>query len=148
MTEGWPGTILSTLGMGLTWAVGWALVGVLTGVATGFVPDGHPMQTMVDPWVALATPGFIGGVVFSVVLRIAERGRKFAELSLSRAAGWGAATGLILGSFPFVLGTPTDAYSLWTLAAAIVGGATLLCSISACGSLTLVRRVAATSRGG
>lgn len=57
-------------------------------------------------------------------------------------------TGLILGVLPFVLGTPTDAFPLWTLAAATVGASTLLSAISACGSLTLVRRVAATSPGG
>lgn len=35
MTKGWPGSILSAVGMGLTWAVGWALVGVGIGIATG-----------------------------------------------------------------------------------------------------------------
>ncbi|MFB6241166.1 MAG: hypothetical protein ABEJ46_06395, partial [Gemmatimonadota bacterium] len=108
----------------------------------------HPLQTFVDPWVALATPGFIAGVLFSVVLRIAERGRRLAELSLSRAAGWGAATGLLLGSAPFLLGTPTDAFPLWVLAAAIVGATTLLSAASACGALTLARKVPAVSRGG
>ena len=148
MTKGWPGTILSTLGLGMTWAVGWALVGALIGIATGFLPDGHLMQSMVDPWVALATPGFVGGVVFAALLRLAEGRRRFTELSLTRAGALGATTGLILGSLPFLLGTPTDAFPLWGGAVVIVGSTILLCTVSGCGSLTLARRVAATSGGG
>lgn len=140
MTKGWPGSILSAVGMGLTWAVGWGFAGVGIGIATGFLPDGHALRTLVDPWLALATPGFVGGVLFTVVLRIAEGHRSFVELSLPRAAAWGAVTGLLLGVVPFTpLATPTDAFPLWLLSVGIIGTAILLSAVSATGSLSLAR---------
>lgn len=138
--------IFRTIGMGVSWAVGWAAAGVLTGIALGFLPDGHPLQSMIDPWMALATPGFIGGVVFSVLLRIGEGRQEFPQLSLSRAAAWGAATGLLLGSIPFFLGTPTDEFPLWKLVLGVISATTLLSTGSAWGSLTLARKVAVLAR--
>ena len=87
----WLRRILGAVAMGLTWAAGWALVGVLIEL---FI---DPMGSLVDIWVsALAIPGFLGGAVFSAVLRIAEGRRRFDELSLSRfgllgGGGWSAA---------------------------------------------------------
>lgn len=136
----WLRPILRAFEMGLVWAAGWAIVGVGIGVTTGFLPDGHSMRSFLDPWLALAMPGFIGGVVFSVVLRIAEGHRSFVELSLPRAAAWGAVTGLLLGVVPFTpLGTPTDAFPLWLLGVGIIGTTTLLSTVSATGSLSLAR---------
>lgn len=140
MRNEWPGSILRAVGMGLVWAVGWAFAGVLIGIATGFLPDGHSLRTLVDPWLALATPGFVGGVLFTVVLRVAEGHRSFVELSLLRAGTWGAVTGLLLGVVPFTpLGTPTDAFPLWLLGVGIIGTTTLLSTVSATGSLSLAR---------
>ena len=45
----------------------------------------------------LAIPGLIGGIVFSALLLIAERGRPFYEISLARFAIWGTITGIALG---------------------------------------------------
>ena len=136
----WMRPILRAFAMGLTWAVGWAFAGVGIGIATGFLPNGHPVQSFLDPWLALAMPGFIGGVVFSVVLRIVEGHRNFIELSLPRAGAWGAVTGLVLGVVPSTpLATPTDAFPLWILGAGIIGMAILLSTVSATGSLSLAR---------
>ena len=88
--------ILAAVGMGVTWAAGWALVGVLIEIITQFVPgwDG----ALVDIWpAALALVGFLGGAVFSTVLRIAEGRSRFDELSLLRFGAWGAVGGLLLG---------------------------------------------------
>ncbi len=63
--------------MGLTWAVVWAPVGPLIGMIVD--PDGSKDE----PWAAVgAYPGFLCGVVFSMVLWIAEGRRRFDELSL------------------------------------------------------------------
>ena len=84
----WLRRIRGAVAMGLTWAAGWTLVGML-GVVVFYtlfpnVPD------VFDVWIPVfAYSGFFGGVIFSAVLRIAEGGRRFDELSLPRIAVWG-----------------------------------------------------------
>ena len=45
----------------------------------------------------LGIPGFFGGVIFSMMLGMAEGRRRFDELSLVRFGVWGAVTGVLLG---------------------------------------------------
>lgn len=131
----WLKRIRGAFGIALMWAVVWAPVGVLIGA---FV---DPTGAMDEPWWAVgAYPGFVGGLVFATVLRIAARRRRFDELSLPRFAAWGAAAGLVVGTLPFAIGTPTAAIPLWQLASVVIGPITLLSSISAAGSLALARR--------
>src|SRR5262245_33226606 len=89
--------------MGLTWAVGWALFGLLIGVTSKLLP-GLPWHYFFDvfdaPLPALAVPGFVGGALYSVVLGIAGRNRRFNELSLPRVTAWGAIGGLLLSLVP------------------------------------------------
>lgn len=137
------------IGMGFTWAAGWALAGVLIGVSSRLLPW-LPWNAVFDvfdaPLPALAVPGFVGGVLFSVVLGIAGRRRRFEELSLGRVAAWGAVGGLLLALTPAALvavglatiGRP-DA-GLWELTAVIAGPLMLLCAASAAGSLALARK--------
>jgi len=126
--------VFSVVRMGLIWAVGWGLIGVLI----AFFVD--PNESIEDMWVwTLAFPGFVSGVVFSIVIRIAERRRRFAELSLPRLAAWGTATGLLLGALPFVLGSPSSRFPMWMVIALITGSMTLLSAISAVGSALLLR---------
>ena len=126
--------------MGLAWAVGWAVLGALIGIISGFL--GIPEESGLDPWIALATPGFVGGVIFSAVLRFAEGGRPFSELPLRRLAAWGAVAGLVLGVLPFVFGTLTSEHPLWFLVFAIIGSTTSLSAVSAVGSALLFRYAA------
>ena len=134
------GRIGGAVGMGLAWAVGWAVLGALIGVISGFL--GVPEESGLDPWTALATPGFVGGVIFSAVLWLAEGGRRFSELPLRRLAAWGAVAGLVLGVLPFVFGTLTSKHPLWFLVLAIFGSTTLLSAASAVGSALLFRYAA------
>src|SRR5918992_5973371 len=100
----WLRRIRGAVGMGLTWAVGFALVG--GGLMEALV---DPHGKILDMWPqTLAIPGFLGGVVFSAVLRIAEGRRRFDELSLSRFGAWGAVAGLLLGVLPFAVGSPNS----------------------------------------
>ena len=124
--------------MGLAWAVVWAPVAVLIGT---MIVD--PDDSMDEMWVAVgAYPGFLCGVVFSVVRGIAGGRRRFDEWSLSRVAAWGALSGLPVGVFPFLVGTPTAELPLWRLAGAVVGSVTLLSALSAVGSALVLRHAA------
>jgi hypothetical protein len=130
----WLRRILGAVGMSLTWAAGWGLVGVLIGM---FV---DPHGSIDDMWVVtLGVPGFLGGVVFSAVLGIAEGRRRFDELPLSRFGFWGAVAGLLLGVLPFAVGSPNSELPPWVLGVVIIGSMTLMSAVSAVGSALLFR---------
>ncbi len=141
----WLRRFRGAVGMGLTWAVGWALFGVLIGVTSVLLP-GLPWDLFFEvfdaPLPALAIPGFVGGALFSTVLGIAGRRRRFDELSLPRFGALGAVGGLLLSLVPaaFVaVGLPSANVDLWLFTAVIMGPVTLLSAISASGSLMLAR---------
>ena len=122
--------------MALAWAVLWAPFGVLAGMLL------DPTGTMDEPWPALgAYPGFLCGVVFSIVLAVCHR--RLAELSLSQAVAWGTASSLfvIAPLFTGLLGTPNTEHALWQWRYAILGAVILLSSISAVGSVLVAGMV-------
>ena len=134
----WLRRIRGAVGMGLTWAAGWALVGVLIGLSMEFLglPMGWFVEVFDAPLPALAIPGFFSGAVFSAVLGIAGRRRRFDELSLPGFAALGAGGGLLLGLFP-VAAVGTGMAS--AAAAVVIGTLTILSAVSASGSLMLAR---------
>jgi len=147
----WVRRVRGALGMGITWAVTWAGVGLLIGVTSLLLP-GLPWDAFFEvfdaPLPALAVPGFVGGAIFSVVLGIAGRRRRFEELSLPRFALWGAVGGVLLSLVPAAmvamgLATPAEGtLGLWDFTAVVSGPLALLCAGSASGSLALARRAA------
>ncbi len=137
----WLRRIRGAIGMGLTWAAGWALVVVLMGVTTILLP-GTGLEVIFEAaddelLMVMVLPAFAGGVVFSTVLGIAGRRRRFDELSLPQFAAWGAIGGLLLGLIP-AAAVAVGEGSLAT-AALIIGPVTLLSAVSASGSLMLAR---------
>jgi membrane protease YdiL (CAAX protease family) len=132
----WLRRIRAALLMGVTWAVVWLPAGLLLGLVLD--PDG----SMDEPWILVGTyPGFLAGVVFSIVLGIAARRRKLDDLSVAKVAGWGAVAGVIIGSLPFVLGDQgPDAERVWLLPVVVISSITLLSAVSAAGSLVLARK--------
>ena len=135
--------------MGLTWAAAWAVGGLLIGVTSRLLPmlPWDALFAIYDaPLPTLALPGFVAGLLFSVVLGVAARRRRFDDLSLPRFAAWGAVGGLLLSLVPAAavalglatLGTPEA--DLWRITAVISGPFTLLSALSAAGSLLLARR--------
>jgi hypothetical protein len=89
--KSWMTHVGGAFRMGLCW--------LLAGFALAF-----PMEAFIDPdgkiadiWPAvLGYPGFFGGVLFFTLVRIFEGGRRMADISLPRAATWGAFTGVLL----------------------------------------------------
>jgi hypothetical protein len=140
--------IRGAIGMGITWAVGWAVFGILIGVSSRLLP-GLPWDSFFEffdaPLPALAVPGFVGGALFSVVLGIAGRHRRFSELSIPRFAAWGALGGLLLSLVPgsmAILGLATfrEGLGIWQLTSMIGAPLILLSAGSAAGSLALARK--------
>lgn len=133
----WLRRIRAALVMGLTWAVVWMPVGLLLGMILD--PDG----SMDEPWIAVGTyPGFLAGVMFSVVLGMAAKRRRLDELSVAKVGGWGAVAGVLIGSLPFVLGD-RDGRIIerpWLLPVVVISSITLLSAVSAAGSLVLARK--------
>lgn len=74
------------------WTIGWGLG--FGGIMELVDSDGR----IQDIWPAtLGIPGFIGGIIFSALLLIAERGRPLYDISIARFAVWGVISGLLLG---------------------------------------------------
>ena len=134
----WLRRIRAAVTMGLLWAVPWAIVALVIGMVV------DPDESMDEMWWVIgAYPGFLGGVLFSIVLSIAERHRRLGELSIRRFAAWGAVAGLAIGVLPFVLGTPSAEIDVARLATVVIGSFTLMSAASAAGSLALARRAEA-----
>jgi hypothetical protein len=132
----WLKRIRGAIGMGLTWGAG----GFLLGTLMEFV---DPHGEIADIWPAVfAYPGFFGGVVFSVVLGIAARQRRFEELSIPRFAAWGALGGLLVSLMPAAMvavGLATPNISIWKITAMLAVPLTLGSAGAASGSLALAR---------
>ena len=133
--KNWQRQVRDSVVMGLAWAVVWAPVAVLIGTK---IVD--PDDSMDEMWAVVgAYPGFLCAVIFSAIRAVAERGRRLAEVALARAGAWGALAGLLVGVFPFTVGTPTTAVPLWLLGVTVIGTITLTSAVSAVGSVLLAR---------
>jgi hypothetical protein len=144
----WLRRTRGAVGMGLTWAAGWAVVGLLIGVASILLP-GLPWDSFFEvfdaPLPALAVPGFFAGALFSTVLGIAGRRRRFDELSLPRFAAWGALGGVLLTLLPFALvavglaSREGSNVGTWQIIATLTGPFVVLSALSASVTLMLAR---------
>ena len=109
--------------MGLIWGAAGAFGGFAIELILNILP-GPDDWLGVDMWPAvLAIPSFVGGVLFSVLVSITERRRRFEELSFPRFGLWGAITGAVIG---FLLGLPVALLAPM----AIVGGASAATSLA------------------
>jgi hypothetical protein len=132
----WMGGFRGAILMIVLWVIGWGLG--FGGIMELFDSDGK----IQDVWpTVLAIPGLIGGILFSALLLIAERGRSFDEVPLVRFALWGAATGVVLG----LLTIPAEVGDVSPGAAGMTGLAIALGTIAGIGSGIFCRLV--TKRG-
>lgn len=129
----WRRRIRGAIGMGLVWATAWFGAGLVLALA-------FPGAADVPFPIAWGALGFVGGVIFALVVGTVEGRRRFDQMSLSRFAGWGAAGGLLLsGVFvtaAALLGETTPLAHLGLLAPvfALAGAG------SAAGALALARK--------
>ena len=140
--KNWLRRARGAVGMGLTWAIVWAPIALIIGLIV------DPTDSMDEMWPMIgALPGFLGGVVFSAVLGFAANRRRLKDLSVRKVAAWGGAAGLLVGDLPFLLGSANPRLPAW-LPAVVVGSITLLCAVSAAGSLALAQRAEKRSSPG
>jgi len=93
------------IGIGLTWSVGWTLLGaMLTLVLRALRPeDVDPGENELIAAAVFGMAGFLCGAAFGVVLAMAERRRALDDLSVLRAAVWGAVGA---AAMPLLTGMP------------------------------------------
>ena len=126
----WWRRLRGAFGMGLIWAAGMAGVGGFIELLDNVLPGGLPGADAVDMWPqTLMIPGFLGGVIFSVVVMIAAGRRRFDELSIPGFTAMGVVGGLLLGAWGVSGGLPA-----FVLGVTALGG-----GIGAAASLTLAR---------
>jgi hypothetical protein len=127
----WWRRIRAAIGMGLTWGAAWFGAGILLARVPGFYSD--------LPFALLFAPlGFLTGIIFSGILVVIEGRRRLDRMSLSRFAGWGAVSGLLLSGI-FVVGAALRGATLW--AEFLVFGPPLAMASAVCaaGSLAMAR---------
>ena len=106
----WGRRIRAAIGMGLTWGAAWFGASIMLARVPGFNSD--------VPFALLFAPlGFASGIIFSGILVVIEGRRKFDRMLLSRFAGWGAVSGLLLSGI-FVGGAALGGETLGGEAAA------------------------------
>ena len=128
----WGRRIRGAIGMGLTWGAAGFGAGILLARVSSFDVD--------LPFALLFAPlGFFAGIIFSGILVVIEGRRTFDRMSLSRFAGWGAVSGLLLSGI-FVVGAALRGEALW--GEFLVFGPVLAMASAVCaaGSLALARR--------
>jgi len=128
----WGRRIRAAIAMGLTWAAAWFGAGTLLARVPGFDSD--------LPFALLFAPlGFLTGIMFSGILVGIEGRRGFDRMSLSRFAGWGAASGLLL-SGTFVVGAALRGAALWGEFLTFGPPLAVAGAVCAAGSLAVARR--------
>ena len=141
----WLRRIRGAVGMGLTWAAGWSVVGtVLWGAGSLLFLDGIFLDgTRVGPATEVAivpftfgVVGLVSGAIFSMVLGLAERRLRFAQMSLTRFAAWGAAGGALLSILVLI----AESGQIGLSELIFLGVWPLMGAGSAAGSLALARR--------
>ena len=128
----WGRRIRAAIGMGLTWGAAWFGAGTLLARVPGFYSD--------LPFALLFAPlGFVSGIIFSAILVMIEGRRGFDRMSLSRFAGWGAVSGLLLSGI-FVVGAALRGEALWGEFLVFGPALAIASTVCAAGSLAVARR--------
>lgn len=95
---GWIRRLRGMLGTGVTWGVGWAIVMFGIGTIIGIV-DPDSIDAGEEPWrIAglVGGVGFLSGVAFAGLFSWIENRKSLRDLSVARAAVWGAIGGAAL----------------------------------------------------
>ena len=117
------------IGMGLTWAAAWFAAGILVARVPGFYSD-LPFALLFAPF------GFATGIIFFGILVVIEGRGSLDRMSLSRFAGLGGVSGLLLAVFVAALRGETLGGELLVFGPVLA----LAGAVCAAGSLVVARR--------
>jgi hypothetical protein len=128
----WGRRIRGAIGMGLAWGAAGFGAGILLARVSSFDVD-LPFALL------FAALGFFAGIIFSGTLVVIDGGRGFDRMSLSRFAGWGAVSGLLLSGI-FVVGAALRGETLWREFLVFGPVLAMASAVCAAGSLAVARR--------
>ena len=128
----WGRRIRAAIGTSLTWGAAWFGAGILLARVPGFYSD-LPFALVFAPL------GFVTGVMFSGILVAIKRRRRVDRASISRFAGWGAVSGLLLSAL-LVVAAALRGESWWGEFLVFGPPLALSSAASAAGSLAVARR--------
>jgi predicted Kef-type K+ transport protein len=118
--------------MGLTWGVVWSGAGALLARVPGFYSD--------LPFALLFAPlGVVTGIIFSGILVVVERRRRFDRVSIPGFAASGALSGLLLSGI-FAVAAALRGQSAWGEFLVFGPPLTMASAVCAAGSLAMARR--------
>lgn len=135
--------------MGVTWAIAWGIAGLGIGIAsvlTPWVPWDRFFAVFDAPLPALALPGFIAGMLFSIVIAVVARRSRIEDLTLRRFMAWGALGGVLVTGVPLALvllglaSTDGSTRSLAEAMAVVIGPFITLAALSAGVTLRIAQR--------
>ena len=130
--QNWGRRIKAAIGMGLTWGAAWFVAGILLARVPGVFSD--------LPFALIFAPlGFVCGVAFSGIIVGLERRRTLERIPLSRFAGWGAASGLVLSGL-FAAAAALRGDPVWGELLTFAPPLTLASAACAAGSLAIAKR--------
>ena len=128
----WVRRIRGAIGMGLTWGAAGFGAGILLARVSSFDVD--------LPFALLFAPlGFLAGIIFFGILMVMEGRRGFDRMSLSRFAGWGAVSGLLLSGI-FVVAASLGGETLGGEVLVLGPVLAMVSAVCAAGSLAVARR--------
>ena len=134
----WLKGLSNGLRMGFTWALGGAVLGVvIEGIDALW---STPLDALVFLWIPLlAVVGFVGGVAFALLLGLASRRHRLAELSLPGFTALGAVGGLVLGGVALLTGFAGNVADPWLRTVIVLTPPAVGCAAAASFSLVSAR---------
>ena len=140
--KAWLRWIAGAMGLSLAWAVAWGAIGAVIRMLD---PGGAVAAIWLGPEIGMA-PGFLGGVLFSLLIAIVASGRGLAASPPAAVVTCGAVAGLAVGVLPFAINQPPSHVPLWQVGAVVIGSMAVLGAVSAGGSQAMARSVSAARR--
>lgn len=134
----WLKGLSNGLRMGMKWALGGAVLGVVIEAVDALWST--PLDALVFLWIPLlAVVGFVVGIAFGLLLGLASRRHRLADVSLPGFTALGAVGGLVLGGVALAWGFAGNVADPWLRTVIVVTPPAVGCALAASLSLMSAR---------